>query len=221
MKIAVRVRSLLALATVAALISVFCVGSFAAPPTVRADGNAPLGALNSTGTVMINGNKAISGASIFSGNVISTGQDGVATLDLGQLGRIIVRPSTTITLTVVGNSVHIIEKGKSAMVAVMSGSAQVSSKQGIKILSVSQQNTFSGDVDVTLTPGSVVVVQTQTGNNNPNPGTGQGGTPAGHAFNPPWWSYLILGGVAGGVAAGVATHGGQSTGARTLRPAGP
>lgn len=215
MSIALRCKSILSVAVASAMLSVFCVAGFAA----QTDNNTPLGALNSTGSVNINGNKALSGASIFSGSTISTGPDGVATLDLRQLGRIIVRPSTTITLTVVGNAVQVAEHGRSVLVAVMSGSAQVASSQGNKTLRVSEQNTFTGNVQVNVSPGSVVVLQNQ-GNNKPGQ-TGTGGAPAGHAFNPPWWGFVILGGVAAGVAAGVATHGGENKAPATLSPAVP
>lgn len=195
-----------------------CVMSFSGIKAALASSqNTPIGVVNGTGTISINGNKAVSGASAFSGNTITTGNDGVATIDLQQYGRVIVRQNTSVTLTIVGNSVQITENGKNVTVAVMSGNVQVLSAQGTRTLQVSQQNSFGGPVQLTASPGSVVVIQEQTPGNHGNKGgsgagagTGAGAGAGGGHSTAPWWSFLLLGGVAGGIAAGVATHGGES-----------
>ncbi|HKV42048.1 MAG TPA: hypothetical protein VJX67_22780 [Blastocatellia bacterium] len=169
-----------------------------------------VGSLDGSGNVYVNGRKAVAGASVFSGNVISTGSDGIATLDLRQFGRIILRPSTTVTLSIVGNSAQVAIQGKQVLVAVMSGSANVVAPAGNRNLGVSQQASFAGPMQVTVAPGSVVVLHDQgTHDNKGATATTAGAATGPHTFNPPWWGYLALGGVAGGIAAGIATHGGN------------
>lgn len=57
------------------------------------------GALTTTGYVTINDNEARTGATIMSGDTVATGPDSDATIDLGPLGRIQLRPDTRIKLT--------------------------------------------------------------------------------------------------------------------------
>jgi hypothetical protein len=49
-----------------------------------------------TGQIKINGNDVQSGATVLSGSSVATGPDGDALIDMGQLGRIKLRPNTSI-----------------------------------------------------------------------------------------------------------------------------
>jgi hypothetical protein len=55
----------------------------------------------------VNGNVVQNGATVMSGSTITTNSDSDAALDLGALGRITLRPSTEIRLTMVGNKVEV------------------------------------------------------------------------------------------------------------------
>jgi hypothetical protein len=77
----------------------------AAPTVINAQDLT--GTLTTTGYVTINGNEARTGATILSGNTIKTGPDSDATLDLGPLGRIQMRPGTALKLTLAANNCQI------------------------------------------------------------------------------------------------------------------
>ncbi|MEW6212325.1 MAG: hypothetical protein AB1631_28620 [Acidobacteriota bacterium] len=57
------------------------------------------GTLTTTGYATINDNEARTGATVLNGDVVATGPDSDATIDLGPLGRIQLRPDTRIKLT--------------------------------------------------------------------------------------------------------------------------
>src|SRR6185503_1898477 len=65
------------------------------------------GTLVITGTVSVNGNVVQNGATVMSGSTVATNSDSDAAIDLGTLGRITLRPSTEIRLTMIGNKVEI------------------------------------------------------------------------------------------------------------------
>lgn len=58
----------------------------------------PSGTVTGSGHIKINGNHVQSGATVLSGSSVSTGSDGDALIDMGQLGRIKLRPNTSIKL---------------------------------------------------------------------------------------------------------------------------
>ncbi len=78
----------------------------------RDTGSAPqqeqTGTLTTTGYVTINGNEARTGATIMNGDIIATGPDSDATIDLGPLGRIQLRPDTKIKLTLADKNCQIV-----------------------------------------------------------------------------------------------------------------
>jgi len=119
-----------AISTVLALavVSVFTLSTFAAsninhsPAGVKAISrlgklrlDVPVGKLIGTGRMIIDGEEAPSGATVLSGSKIATGPDGNATIDLGSLGRIELRPNTTITLVFSSVSVQVDMSGGGAM----------------------------------------------------------------------------------------------------------
>lgn len=77
---------------------------------------APIGRLTGTGHLTIDGDLAQSGATILTGSTIATGEDGYATIDLSALGRIELRPNTTIRLTMTENNVEVSLERVGAMV---------------------------------------------------------------------------------------------------------
>lgn len=66
------------------------------------------GTLTTTGYVTINGNEARTGATIMNGDTVATGPDSDATIDLGPLGRIQLRPDTKIKLTLAEKNCQIL-----------------------------------------------------------------------------------------------------------------
>jgi hypothetical protein len=59
---------------------------------------APTGILTGGGSITVNGNSVQSGATIFTNSKIVTGSDGNATIDLQSLGRVEIRPNSTVML---------------------------------------------------------------------------------------------------------------------------
>ncbi len=71
-------------------------------------GSVPTGTLDTTGYVTINDNEARTGATVLSGDTVATGPDSDATIDLGPLGRIQLRPDTKIKLTLAEKNCQIL-----------------------------------------------------------------------------------------------------------------
>jgi hypothetical protein len=65
------------------------------------------GTLVITGTVLVNGNVVQNGATVTSGSIVATNSDSDVAIDLGALGRINLRPSTEIKLTLSANRVEV------------------------------------------------------------------------------------------------------------------
>ena len=70
-------------------------GASASAPAQAAES----GVLTGTGQIAVNGNTVRAGATILNGSTVAAGPDGDASIDLGPLGRIQLRPNTTIKLT--------------------------------------------------------------------------------------------------------------------------
>jgi hypothetical protein len=103
-----KIKSVLSLILAVTVATVFSIRSLAffepgetEPKDKKASSKdaAPTGALTTTGYVTINGNEARTGATVLNGDVVTTGPDSDATIDLGPLGRIQLRPDTSIKLT--------------------------------------------------------------------------------------------------------------------------
>lgn len=118
---------------------------------------ATSGTLTGTGSISINGNPAQSGATVLSGSVISTGGDGNATIDLGPLGRVVLRPDTTIVLNFTDDSVAVTSRCQQTSVEVTRGQAEIKSPQ-VKTLSAGDRDVFSGGVELTTAGGTDVIL---------------------------------------------------------------
>ena len=104
------IQSLLLAATVTATFSLRSFATVEAADILPAPGaktvesivwspvQGPVGTITGSGQIKVNGNDVQSGATALSGNTISTGPDGDALIDMGQLGRIKLRPNSTIKL---------------------------------------------------------------------------------------------------------------------------
>jgi hypothetical protein len=98
------------LALVATVTSLASPNSFAAlQPAAPAAPHAadPQGVLTASGSVTINGNVVQTGATVTSGAVIATGQYGTAVVDLGPLGRLELRPESTVRVRLAADSVDV------------------------------------------------------------------------------------------------------------------
>lgn len=225
--------------------SVFAFSSFAASNARETDSretaagrfdnmsSMPAGKLTGTGRFTIDGEAAQPGASVLSGSVIATGPDSVATVDLGSLGRIELRPNTTIRLSFAGNAVsvsldnagsiaqslpagvtgQVVLPSKSAKVSVARGEVAVKSSGNSRTLRAGEESMFDGAAEATSN-GDVVFVaegsQSQTkGGSAPSRSTY---VSAGYV------GLLAMAGVASAVGLGVAFGGDSSSAGTAPRP---
>jgi hypothetical protein len=84
--------------------------------------NAPVGSVTGTGHFTIDGDEAQPGATVLSGSSVATGWNGDVTIHLGPLGRIVLRPETTIRVTLSKNEVKVsLDRAGSVSQSVPSG----------------------------------------------------------------------------------------------------
>ena len=100
-----RLRALAGLLCAAIITTVGVSHSIACVPAARPLLTQDLkGTLTGTGQLSVNDIPVQSGASVANGSIVATGPDGDASLDLGTLGRIQLRPNTTIRLALAPGS---------------------------------------------------------------------------------------------------------------------
>jgi hypothetical protein len=109
------------------------------------------------GKVTINGNGSQTGATVLSGSLIVTGSNGVAIIDLGPLGKVEVRDSTTVVLTFAPGLVHIKSDCERTRIEVTRGGVDIKSPKTETILA-GDDETYGGDVEATTNGGADFIV---------------------------------------------------------------
>jgi hypothetical protein len=105
------------------------------------------GELSVTGSVMINGTPAISGATVFSDSKIKTARGGAATINLGKLGRVQLGPESEMTLRFVdGNIGGNLNSGRAVVNAPVGVSVNVATAEGVTTADGKQSVTLVIDV---------------------------------------------------------------------------
>jgi len=137
-------RKFVATFVAAAVLSVYSMFTLAAP-------GARSGELSVSGDVTVNGQKVITGGTIFSDSVVATAKDSTATVSLGKLGRIELLANTSVRLTFADNSI---------MGLLDSGSARVSTPAGVLV----NLTTKDGSVMVDGSQATTFSVNTENGN---------------------------------------------------------
>jgi hypothetical protein len=175
------------------------------------------GTLTASGSVSINGNAVKTGATVTSGSTVSVSADGIAVIDIPEIGRVTVGPSTSATITYSSSGIMVKTTCSDMRVTCNRGSATVTSGGTNKTLTAGQNEYFSSAVDVNAVVGSDVAV---------NCGNavicGVGAVPAAGGFP----SYLgvgllgllLLGGTATAVTVGVISGGGSKPRVSPTRP---
>jgi len=228
----IRFRSLLSFVLIISLASIFSLGSFAAAGDeglvtkrvgLTAGGllDAPAATLMASGEVDINGYRAETGATVLSGSQIATRRNSIATVDLGSLGRVILRPDTSIQLNLAPGTARVNTQSEHVRVVVLHGQLSVASNRGNYTLVDGEDIEFAGAVEAIPDGGTVFTVQNQ--GTNPAPGqdpnqTGTNNPPPKKKKYPyaPWWGYVAFAGVAGGIAAGVVFDNDGSSNSRVV-----
>jgi hypothetical protein len=155
--------------------------------------------------VTVDGNSVETGATILSGSRLVTGNDEVAIVDLGDLGRIEVRDNTTVTITFSPGKVHIKSDCDRTKIEVTRGEVDVKEPTVQILLAANKgtdkenKETYGGDVEATTGGATDFIVDC-------------GGKPPGGFIWAGWW------GLAGLVSAGAAITVGIVVGGPTGRP---
>jgi hypothetical protein len=137
-------RKFVAAFVAAAVLTVYSMLALATP-------GARSGALSVIGEVTVNGQKVISGGTIFSDSVIVTAKDSSATVSLGKLGRIDLLPNSSLKLSFTDNSI---------VGLLDSGGARVSTAVGVSV----NLATTNGAVVVDGSKATSFTVNTENGN---------------------------------------------------------
>jgi hypothetical protein len=108
------------------------------------NGRKTAGELSVTGQVTVNGEKAISGGTVFSDSVINTAEQSSASVSISQVGRVELAPKTNLRLSFANNSITAILESGSAQVATLAGTTvSLTTKDGTVVVDGSQPTTFT------------------------------------------------------------------------------
>lgn len=122
-----------------------------------ADGT-PTGVLTGSGLITLNGNPTRSGATIFSGSTIATGEDGVASIDLGHLGRVVLRPQSSVMLTLAADSVGARVLCQKVRIAVTRGQVEVKSPE-IASIRAGEEGRYTGTTEAFTLGGTNFLIE--------------------------------------------------------------
>lgn len=231
-----KLRAAISLTLTLVVMSVFTFSAFAASkrtegppgknsvePTSSTLANASVGKLIGTGRFSIDGDEVPSGTTVLSGSVIATGPDGNATIDLGPLGRVELRPNTTVTLVLSSNSVHVEMSGDGSMAQwlppgvegqirtkshvrflVTRGQAEVKSAQKTRKLSAGEAGTFYEPAEAVASGDAVLIAE--SGRSRDNAGAASTKSAPSRTVTAGPAGVAILTGLAGAVAWGVVAN---------------
>jgi hypothetical protein len=167
----------------------------------------PMATLTSArGAVTVNGSPAQTGATVMSGNAISTGPDGNAIVDLGSLGRLEIRPNTALTITLSPDKAEVKTQCGHTHVTVLHGTTSVTSTE-TKTIAEGQDVTIDGPAVLSEAANSDVAI----GCADPTNPNAPASAPHGGYITGGKIGVIALLGVAGGIAAGIVTHGSSSS----------
>ncbi|MFN0087211.1 MAG: hypothetical protein ACKVX9_17620 [Blastocatellia bacterium] len=125
------------------------VGSFYSLVTTStfAQTAARAGELTVTGTVSINGTNAISGATLFSDSKVKTARNGLATINLGKLGRVQLGPESEMTLRFSEGSISgNLNAGRAVVSAPAGVAVSIATAEGIATADGNQASSLTIDV---------------------------------------------------------------------------
>jgi len=173
-------RKFVAISVAAAVLSVYSMITLAAPGARSAE-------LSVIGEVTVNGQKVISGGTMFSDSVIVTAKDSSATVSLGKLGRIELLANTSVRLSFTDHSITgLLDAGRARVSTPAGVSVNLTTKDGSVIVDGSLAtsftvNTSNGNTVVATESGlaelkSATAVTKIAAGENGVAGTPQGGT---------------------------------------------
>src|SRR6185295_1696529 len=159
--------------------------------------------------VTVDGNRVETGATILSGNRVVTGNDEVAIVDLGDLGRIEIRDNTDVTITFSPGKVHIKSDCDRTRIEVTRGEVDVK-QPTVQVLLADNKGTdkeddetYGGSVEATTDGATDFIVDC-------------GDKPPAGFILAGWWGLAALVGVGAAIAVGVVV--GAPTGRPRISP---
>jgi hypothetical protein len=135
-------RKPIAACVAVAILSVYSMVVLASPAA-----KAPSGELSISGQVTVNGESAVSGGTVFSDSLITTADNGIATVNLSKLGRVELAPSSSLRLSFTEKSIMGLLENGSASVSTLAGtSVNFTTKDGVVVVDGSQATSFTVNV---------------------------------------------------------------------------
>ncbi len=130
-------RKFVAASVAAAVLTVYSMFTLATP-------GARSGALSVVGEVTVNGQKVISGGTIFSDSVIVTAKDSSATVSLGKLGRIDLLANSSLKLSFTDKSIMgLLDSGRARVSTAVGVSVNLATRNGAVVVDGSKATSFS------------------------------------------------------------------------------
>ncbi|MFN2515388.1 MAG: hypothetical protein ABR556_04165 [Pyrinomonadaceae bacterium] len=125
-----------------AILSVYSMVVLASPAAKAASGE-----LSVSGTVMVNGENALSGGTVFSDSVITTAAKSVATVNLSKLGRVELAPNSSLRLSFTEKTIMGLLEDGTAHVSIVAGTTvNFTTKDGAVVVDGSQATSFTVNV---------------------------------------------------------------------------
>ncbi len=197
-------RKPIAACVAVAILSVYSMVVLASPAA-----KAPSGELSVSGTVMVNGEKALNGGTVFSDSVITTADSSVATVNLSKLGRVELATNSSLRLSFTEKSIMGLLDDGSARVSTLAGiSVNFTTKDGVVVVDGSEATSFTvnvvkGITSLTTHSGvaqlrvggavrQVAAGESATAGTPPQTGCGATPCPAGHGLSSGALAALLL-----------------------------
>jgi phage baseplate assembly protein gpV len=145
-------RKFVAISVAAAVLTVYSMVTLATP-------GARSGELSVIGNVTVNGQKAISGGTIFSDSVIVTAKDSSATASLSKLGRVELLSNSNLRLSFLDNSIlGLLDSGRARISTPAGVTVNLTTKDGSVVVDGSKATSFTVN-----TESGKTVVSTESG----------------------------------------------------------
>lgn len=125
-----------------AILSVYSMVVLASPAA-----KAPSGELSIAGQVTVNGEKAVSGGTIFSDSLINTAEKSTATVNLSKVGRVELAPSSNLKLSFTEKTIMgLLDNGTAHVLTLAGTSVNFTTKDGVVVVDGSQATSFTVNV---------------------------------------------------------------------------
>ncbi|MCM3904925.1 MAG: FecR family protein [Pyrinomonadaceae bacterium] len=130
--------------TIAAFLSVAVLSVYSMIALASPEAKVPSGELSIFGQVTVNGQKAISGGTLFSDSVIVTSDSSSATVNLSKVGRVQLAPNSSLTLSFTDTAITGQLDSGTASVSTLAGiSVNLTTKDGSVVVDGTQATSFT------------------------------------------------------------------------------